>query len=825
MALVSQSVPSFKGGVSQQPDIVRFPDQVSELINGFPNEVEGLQKRPPTIHVARLDDTTPAESCKYHIINRDEHEQYILQLSSGSFKVWDLDGKARKVAIEDDSSKEYITTSDPRRNLRAVTVADYTFILNTEKKVDKVEGSSPSGHKDTALVYIKNAQYAKTYAIYIDNKYICGVITPDGGEPKQAVQTTTAYIAQGLYKLLKGTQSTNVGGTYDDLIGQIGGRKDMGYSRSSVSVDAYTFEQVGDSTITIRRKDGGEVPNVTVKDGFGNQNALAYMGKVSAINKLPPVASDGYIMEVSGEKKSDEDNFFVKWDDHHKVWKECVAPAIPYKINPKNMPHAIVREADGTFRLKELKWVERGAGDEDTNPDPSFIDRPINDIFFYRNRLGMVADESVILSATNDFFNFWYKSATVIADTDPIDVSVSSNKVAILTHAIPFARELMLFSKEGQFVLSSDGVMTPKSVKCDQITNFVYSTRVQPISIGPSIFFVNDRVNYTSVMRYYSLQDAAELKDADDVTAHVPTYIPNGVIALSGNTTECVVTAINKYETNTVYCYKYILQGGQSLQQAWFKWTYGDNETEVCSAEFINSTLYLVMNTPTGLFLEKSQLIGNSLDFNEEPVRLFMDRKVKYKIPEDAPYDDFNDRTSISLTNIYGSIPNQINRKYYVVTTDGYVQEATKWNEEGYFEVRGDLRGTEVFIGEAYKFYVKLSQQTVRQTLQNGAVISDDVGRLVLRYYWFNYSESGVFNCIVENDFKHNRYEYTYTGRLVGHSKNLLGISNVHTGKFKFPVQDTNTEVTISIESDNPQPLNILSGGWEGTYIKRSVSI
>lgn len=42
----------------------------------------------------------------------------------------------------------------------------------------------------------------RTYAIYIEGKYICGVITPDGGEAKQAVQTTTAFIARALYSLM-----------------------------------------------------------------------------------------------------------------------------------------------------------------------------------------------------------------------------------------------------------------------------------------------------------------------------------------------------------------------------------------------------------------------------------------------------------------------------------------------------------------------------------------------------------------------------------------------------------------------------------------------
>lgn len=60
MPLVSQSIHSFKGGVSQQPDIIRFPDQVTELVNGFPNEVEGLQKRPPTLAIKRLSDRVDA---------------------------------------------------------------------------------------------------------------------------------------------------------------------------------------------------------------------------------------------------------------------------------------------------------------------------------------------------------------------------------------------------------------------------------------------------------------------------------------------------------------------------------------------------------------------------------------------------------------------------------------------------------------------------------------------------------------------------------------------------------------------------------------------
>lgn len=49
MALISQSVKNLKGGISQQPDILRFPEQGAEQINGWSSETEGLQKRPPFI--------------------------------------------------------------------------------------------------------------------------------------------------------------------------------------------------------------------------------------------------------------------------------------------------------------------------------------------------------------------------------------------------------------------------------------------------------------------------------------------------------------------------------------------------------------------------------------------------------------------------------------------------------------------------------------------------------------------------------------------------------------------------------------------------------
>lgn len=827
MPLVAQSTSSYKGGVSQQPDIVRFPDQLTQQINGFSSQVQGLQKRPPTKHIKRLGDKIDGSASKFHIINRDENEQYLLELRNRQLKIWDLNGNPKKVNIKDDAA--YLEVQNPNDDFRVVTIADYTFILNRNKIVQMDSATSPRTGEDTALVYIKNAQYAKTYAVFVGDTFACGMITPDGGQAKQAVQTTSAFIAQRLVDMFNG--DTSVTGdirytTYDQLLQQLGGTNTARYAKNpGFSFSNYTVKVNGDSVISIYNRSNYSMPNVVVKDGFGNTNAYPIKGYVNSVSKLPPAAPNGYICRIKGQANSQDDDYYVNYNQGKNAWLECAAPGITYRYRADTMPHALVREANGSFSFKRLQWSPRKVGDDDSNPQPSFIGSNINDIFFYRNRLGFISEQNVILSGSSDFYNFWFRSAAAIADTDPIDLAVSSNKVSILTHAVPFARQLMLFSRQGQFVLSSDGVMTPKSAKVDQITSFDYSEDAQPVGIGQSIFFINNRINYSSLMRYYTVQDVADLKDAQDTSAHIPTYIPKGIFRLSGNTTDNTVLMCSRSAPNTVWVFKYIIINGQSLQQSWSKWTFGYEGSQVLLAQFVGADIYLLINTDGGLFLQKSGLTGNALDFSDQPVRYFIDRKIRYVIPQNAKYSDYNDYTEVSFKDIYGAVPNQDSSTYCLISPQGYYNKVSEWDSQtGVFRIRGDIRGQVFFVGRQYEFSATLSKQVIKNS-SNDTITSQDQGRLQLRYYWINYSKSGTFDCLVDNNSKNKHFKYTCTSKYLGASQTILGKYQIHTGKFKFPVQDNNLEVDITIKSDNPLPLNLISGGWEGLYIRRNTRV
>ena len=81
MKLLSQNIKNLVQGISQQPPILRFPEQLEAQINGFSTEVDGLQKRVPSVHIKTLSTALKSgDKPLIHYINRDESEKRIAAL-------------------------------------------------------------------------------------------------------------------------------------------------------------------------------------------------------------------------------------------------------------------------------------------------------------------------------------------------------------------------------------------------------------------------------------------------------------------------------------------------------------------------------------------------------------------------------------------------------------------------------------------------------------------------------------------------------------------------------------------------------------------------
>lgn len=780
MTLINQDIKNFVSGISQQPPTLRDPEQLQEQLNGFSSEANGLQKRPPTLHVAEIGAISNLQNKPLiHFINRDAVEKYLVNFTGSDIEVYDLEGNKKTVKFEG-TSKDYILTEKPRYTIKAITIADYTFIANTNI-VTEMSEEITNNVWDTQglLVNIKSGQYGRTYRVDINGETVASFETPDGSDKSHAKLIATDYIATQLAE-----QATS-----------------KGYTATT-----------GSSWLYITKGDT-KIDSYTVYDGYNNQAAFGVLQVTQKFSNLPATAPNGFTVKIAGEEGSSSDDYYIKYNEEDQVWVETVRPGLANKMKASTLPHVLVREADGTFTFREAEWSERDIGDDYSNPEPSFIGQTINDVFYFRNRLGFLAGENVICTRSADFFNFWMTSATEVQDTDPIDLAVSDSRVSTLYHAVPFDAELIVFSEEAQFALRADGVLTPRdALLTPPLTHFGCSLKATPINAGRNIYFTAERSEYTTVREFFTAADNTDSKDAQEITTHVPTYIPNGVYKIIPSSIENVLLFLTEGEENAVYVYKYLFIDSVRQQAAWSKWDFQD---KIYGGTFLDGYLYIVIDRNGTMCLEKMSFTFNTLDLEGEPYRVLLDSKRAYTIPAGAR-NSFEDSTVVDLKVVYGDLYDPT-KTYAVVTDDSVYVRA---DEDGIVKLIGDYTNRTVICGFTYLFKIVLSTPYVKQSTDKGVNALLE-GRLQLRQLWFNFADSGYFKVNVEIADK-DTYEYINTGRILGTSSVVFNEMPFSTGQFKVPVQSLNTKCTISVETEEPTPIALIGAGWIGNYVRRT---
>lgn len=787
MPLVSQTIKNLKGGISQQPDILRFPDQGQEQVNGFSSEVQGLQKRPPTIHIKRLTGTLDSGSKPLiKLINRDATERYyvVYQPNGQGIRVFDLDGNEKTVNAPGGYS--YLNTPNPRDDIRAVTVADYTFVVNRRVMVSESTQKTHPGYRTNgqALIAIKGGQYGRTYKISVNGTVYATYQTPDGSLPAHVNNIDTQFITQQLANALY----------------------------TSLSASGWGIG-VGSNYIYIAAPSSSGISSVVVEDGFGGNNITGTIFTAQRFNQLPAVARDGYIVKVLGDPGSGADDYYIQYNAAEGLWKECPAPGVSVGPEWGTLPHVLVREANGSFTFRPAQWELRTAGDDDSNPLPSFVGQTISDVFFFRNRLGVLSGESIVLTRSGEFFSFFPKSVVVSPDTDPVDVSVSHNRVSILNHAVPFAEELLLWSDQTQFVLRSDGVLSPRSVRVDQSTEFESAIAARPVPAGRSVYFAAPRASFTSVRRYYSVQDVSAVKNAEDISAHIPSYIPNGVHFLGSSTTENIVSVLTAGAENKIFLYKYLYLDEILQQQSWSHWEFPMG-SRILACEFVAAVMYIIRDSPEGVFLEKVEFTQNTKDFVDEPYRVHADRKVR--APAGFLWDAPTNTSSVNISDLYGSGVAAPLGRFWIVRDDGkaYLVDpvqgpGSKW----YLVVPGNQAGLPLTIGVQYEFKYVFSKFLIK-VQDNSGTRSEDLGRVQLRRAWVNYENTGPFKVTVCD-----RFEYAMTGKRLGQA--VLGEATEDTGQFRFPLMTNAKECRIVVSSADPTAVALIGAGWSAMYWRR----
>tara|TARA_R100001463_G_scaffold23800_1_gene56876 strand:+ start:519 stop:3521 length:3003 start_codon:yes stop_codon:yes gene_type:complete len=171
MAAINQRIPNFLGGVSQQPDKIKFPGQVRVCDNAVPDVTFGLKKRPPAEFVGTL--TNATSSGHWYDILRDGDEKYIVQITpsnSGSMpiRVWDLADGSEKSLTNSSGDSLFTYLAGATSPYSVTTIQDYTIIANPNKTVGKTTAttSAPLLNGDYSYARLDTVAYNTEYILY-----------------------------------------------------------------------------------------------------------------------------------------------------------------------------------------------------------------------------------------------------------------------------------------------------------------------------------------------------------------------------------------------------------------------------------------------------------------------------------------------------------------------------------------------------------------------------------------------------------------------------------------------------------------------------------
>ena len=571
---------------------------------------------------------------------------------------------------------------------------------------------------------------------------------------------------------------------------------------------------------------------------------------VNDVSRLPVQCRHGYIVKVSNARISDEDDYYLRFEGNDNLdgsgsWVECAKPGILKTLS--NMPLVIQRTSIAnqntdtevaTFTIKQFSYADRAVGDELTNPLPSFvsirsghpsydsnvgnIDKRINKVIFFRNRLAFLSGENVVLCRPGTFGepDFFAESALAVGANDAIDIACASTFPSDLFDGIEVNSGLLVLSTNQQFLLSSDAeILNPETAKLRSVSTYNYNKDIPPISMGVTVAYVDNSGKFSRFNEVANIRREGE-PDVVEPSKIVPSLLAKDIDLLT-NSRENSMVLFGKTGTRDVFGFRYFNVGDKRQQQAWFKWT------------FNNGLLYHFIINDDYYFLDGDNFLQTlSLVEDDDDISITQD-SVDYLIHLDnyttlaaGSYDVATNKTT--FTNKANWIPDvtpvsPIPNKLVVIDIDGSLTRVGRYAEvtllgnspDDDFTLPGNWSTGTFYIGYLYDYQVDFP--TIYPTQIQGEKSNTDVsGMLVLHRLRIHLGKAGLYETTLTRLGKPNYTEvYESTELDEYEASDAPYVDEVIR---TVPVYEKNTNVDVRIKSAHPSPATLRALSWEGSF-------
>ena len=656
------------------------------------------------------------------------------------------------------------------------------------------------------------ARYTTTYdMLYGGTGWVAGdyfYVWMDDGYYKvtiESISTTQVQANLGLIRPNPTPFDTETAITAESILGDI---------RSAIiSAGNFTsanIQQIGNG-LYITRSSGAF--NITAVAG----DLLRVMSsEVKNVTDLPDQCKHGYVVKVANSE-ADEDDYYVKFygnnnQDGDGVWQECNKPGRKIEFDKGTMPIQLVREANGQFKVSQVTWDNSPVGDPDiTNPEPSFVGNTINKMVFFRNRMVMLSDENVIMSRPGDFFNFWSKTATTFTPTDVIDLSCSSNYPAIVYDGIQVNTGLLLFTKNQQFMLTTDSdILSPQTAKINAVSTYNFNNKTNPISLGTTVAFLDNANKYS---RFFEMSNVLRQGEPDvvDQSKPISTSLPKDLSLISESRENSVVFFSQK-NSSTLFGFRYFGTSDGRMMQAWFTWDVTGALQYHC---MMDDSIYLIVRNNNKDQMLKIALKlddnGHFVTFDNDDYRVHVDHSTSstgwtFANGKSTKAKPVGLESSAQLVAYDTDAGNNIGR-YGKITING-----------SNMELDGDWSGETFIIGYLYEMDIQLPTIYITSA-QGEKTRADTKASLIIHRLKVNFGPVGVYETKLTRIGKADFTDLKELAVASGLAANRVPV--VDEVQQTIPCYERNTNLKINIKSNHPSPATIFSYAWEGDYTNK----
>lgn len=783
MAIRSMSMGSLLQGVSQQPDRIRLEGQVSEQVNMISDVDLGLSSRPGTNWIGYLPnagDIVNYRNIKFNGVS------YIMGWKAGTLRMWNED-TGQPVTVNQNGFGPYI--GDDMR-FHVVNMPDekkHIVALNRDMYVKK-QTVAPRTSGYYGVFHLLGGQFSHNYNIRVS--FLNGGPTisftyeaPDGDNSGDSGMTTSGYIATMLY---------------DGL------RNHAQWPANAQITRAGDVVAIWHPTQPVR---------LVGNDGTGGEVLRTVTDTIKDTSDLPKTAPNGMVVKVS-ENGDAAGSYYLKFKAKNTnvengltgfgeegTWLETYALDEDRAWDLSTMPHILTQQSNGTFLLERGPWIARPVGDSINSKFSSILGKRIRDIGGFESRVVLLSTSTVVMTRTNEPFDLWRNSATVLAATDPIDITSTKKDDLVLDWIVPFDRDLFIMADPGdsQFVIRGGGI-EPQNAGMVLTTEFeISSGGTAPVSTGRTILFPYLVGDYSGIKEFYTAANSSA-QAANSLTEGVSRYIKGAVrhMAVSQNFNFALFQAEPE---DTLWIYKFLWNGSELVQSAWATWKFN---YQILHFHFDNSRVTFIQRHTDG------QVFTSYLDLNRpegpygyhESLDTKLTRVVSPELTVEVPFP--NARFIQSTGTEYPGME--------ILATSVQVIDPSTWRYT--FNPIFVQAGQSLLCGQTMEWRLSPSEPMAKDHRDR----VDTSRQITVQEYWINISNSGEFVSKMDSLYSPS-YEHDFPRFYFDNEPDFPNQNALFNGEISIPWGERADWSKLTLIGRDVKPVTILELGWSGQIL------